>query len=196
MCTANEGGTTEHLRLRPSEDGGFFCGRESVRTLLLTTAYWLAIKGRLLIWWVLRPKAMGVRALVVRTTAGGQQQVLLVRHRAGREPWGLPGGGVERNEQLDQSALREVREEAGCAARVEWLHGVFSHFQGNFSNHITVFVCAALSEVHSPQGSLEIARAEFFPLNELPQGLDKGSQARIAEYRRGEKGLFGAWFVK
>jgi 8-oxo-dGTP diphosphatase len=155
-----------------------------VRNALLTITYWL----------VLRPKAMGVRALVVRVANGGQQEVLLVRHRAGREPWGLPGGGIEHDEPLDVAALREVQEEAGCLARVEHLHGVFSQFKGRFSNHITVFVCATLSEANPPKGDLEIVTAQFFAVNALPKGLDPGSRQRIAECMRGEQGLYGPWY--
>lgn len=166
-----------------------------MRDLVLTVGYWLAIKARAALWWLLRPKALGVRALVTREAAPGQLEVLLVRHRAGRDPWGLPGGGVEHNEPLTMAALREVREESGCLAQIERLHGLFYHFEGGFSNHITVFVCAASSPPQPPVGDLEIVTARFFRLNALPHGIDPGSLQRVTELGRDKREpIFGPWY--
>ncbi len=166
-----------------------------MRDLVLTVGYWLAIKVRVVLWWVLRPKAMGVRALVVREVESGQVEVLLVRHRAGRDPWGLPGGGVEHNEPLTAAVLREVREEAGCTAQIERLHGLFYHFEGGFSNHITVFACTASSPLQPPIGDLEIVTARFFRLNALPHGIDPGSLQRVTELGCAKRDpIFGPWY--
>lgn len=166
-----------------------------MRDQVLTAGYWLAIHVRRLLWWLLRPRMIGVRALVLREAAPGQMEVLLVRHRAGRNPWGLPGGGVERNEPLSEALLREVREESGCVARIERLHGLFHQFEGRFSNYITVFVCAAISPPRPPVGDLEIVTARFFTLNALPYGIDPGSLQRLSELGHSEQGpIIGPWY--
>jgi 8-oxo-dGTP pyrophosphatase MutT (NUDIX family) len=58
-----------------------------------------------------------VRAVAVRWVAASgirtQPQVLLVREKRGT--WKLPGGSVEEEELLGDAAVREVREETGCA---------------------------------------------------------------------------------
>lgn len=54
-------------------------------------------------------------AVIVRSDAGGRQQVLLIRR--GQEPlkgeWSLPGGAVELGETLQAAICREVLEETG-----------------------------------------------------------------------------------
>jgi ADP-ribose pyrophosphatase YjhB (NUDIX family) len=130
---------------------------------------------------------IGVRALIVRDGA-----VLLIRHRHGKQPWALPGGGVERNERLAEAARREAHEETGAAVRVERLLGMYERFGDGVSNYIAVFVCAPLSDPR-PSRSLEIAEARFFPLERLPTGADDGSRRRVAEFLAGERGITRMW---
>jgi diphosphoinositol-polyphosphate diphosphatase len=49
----------------------------------------------------------------VRRTAKGAWQVLLVESRWTQEIWLFPKGGVEKDEQGKEAAVRETREEAG-----------------------------------------------------------------------------------
>ena len=153
----------------------------------LALIYGLAMRARAIVWRIQRPKLIGVRALIVR-----ERTVLLIRHRAGRQPWGLPGGGVERNESLAEAASREAREESGAQVEILQLLGVYGRFDGGVSNYIGVFICAPLSEPNPPR-SLEIAEARYFPIDALPPGTDEGSRRRIAEYLRGERGVAHAW---
>ena len=54
----------------------------------------------------------------------GRDRILLAR-RADDDRWGLVAGWVDPNESPAETAVREVREEAGLTARVEQLVGVF-----------------------------------------------------------------------
>ncbi|KPV51825.1 hypothetical protein SE17_19005, partial [Kouleothrix aurantiaca] len=62
---------------------------------LLGPIYGSAMLMRSVVWRLRRPMLIGVRAVVMRNG-----EVLLIRHRAGRTPWALPGGGDERYERM------------------------------------------------------------------------------------------------
>ncbi|WP_129116801.1 bis(5'-nucleosyl)-tetraphosphatase [Halegenticoccus tardaugens] len=57
-------------------------------------------------------KAVSAGAILFRDTRG-QREYLLLKSRPG--DWEFPKGGVEGNEELQQTAIREVEEEAGIA---------------------------------------------------------------------------------
>ncbi|MDO9556930.1 MAG: NUDIX hydrolase [Coriobacteriia bacterium] len=64
------------------------------------------------------PASDGPRVRVAAVILVGDK-LLLVRQRAGGEPYYLlPGGGVDRGETLEQALRREVREETGLECRV------------------------------------------------------------------------------
>ncbi|NJN18566.1 MAG: NUDIX domain-containing protein [Oscillochloris sp.] len=161
---------------------------DGLREAGLTIAYNLIVKARALLRQAVRPTEMGVRALVRDGSA-----ILLVRHRGGRTPWGLPGGGIGRYEPLDVAAVREVVEEAGCQAQVDHSLGLYHHFAGGMSNYIVVFICTAQSRLQPPVGDLEIVDAQFFSPHALPPATEPGSIRRIAEYLQGERGIYRRW---
>ncbi len=160
---------------------------QQIEQALLRPIYALVIGLRDVVWRYQRPMLVGVRALIVH-----DGRVLLIRHRHGRQPWAMPGGGVERFERLAEAARREAAEETGATVRVERLLGLYDRFGGGVTNYIAVFVCAPLSAPRS-SCSLEIAEARFFPLDALPAGLDDGTRRRIAEYLAGESGVARLW---
>jgi ADP-ribose pyrophosphatase YjhB (NUDIX family) len=129
-------------------------------------------------WWRLsRPKTLGVRALVL-DEAG---RILLVRHSYLRG-WHLPGGGVERNETAVDAIVREVAEEAGCAAiGMPKLIGLYSN-HANFANdNIAVYRIDAWN-VCAPRDGPEIAERGFFARDALPEGVTKATLRRLAEH--------------
>jgi 8-oxo-dGTP diphosphatase len=149
--------------------------------------YQLAIWLRSGVWRLRQPMLIGVRALIVYDGA-----VLLIRHRSGKQPWALPGGGVERNERLAEATRREAHEETGAPVRIDRLLGVYERFGDGISNYVAVFICIPLGEPRPPR-SLEIAEARFFPLDRLPAGADAGTRQRVAEYLAGERGITRMW---
>jgi len=60
--------------------------------------------------------------IVVRQS-GGTREYLLVQARDAQRSWVFPKGHIEAGESPEQTAVREVREEAGIDARVQHLLG-------------------------------------------------------------------------
>src|SRR5580692_5437219 len=85
-------------------------------------------------------KAPAVGAVIVRSDAC----VLLVRR--GRPPlagsWSLPGGRVEPGETLEQSVVREVREETGLRVHARAPLGVVRLAREGFRHDIHEFLCS------------------------------------------------------
>ncbi len=103
-------------------------------------------------------------AVAVRDRDG---QVLLMR-RAQRDQahglWILPGGHVDRGEELTSAALREVREETGLRVDLGRLLGVYSYP----GNPVVLVAYAALSLGGDYRASREALEMNFFPPAQIP----------------------------
>ncbi len=134
------------------------------------------------IWSLFRPAKLtiGVRALVLDEDG----RVCLVRHSY-RDGWYLPGGGVKTGESLVDAMQRELREETGIEVpeTPQSVHGVFSSFRDNKSDHVVVFVVNEWSV--SSSVSPEIAEVAFFAPDELPDGTSAATTRRIKEHITG-----------
>ncbi len=107
-----------------------------------------------------------------------QNRVLLLHHRfRGGSGWGLPGGFLNPREAPEIAIRRELIEEIGL--EIENLQFVFArtlqkyqqveiYFRGNPSNKIG-------------QNNIEISRAEWFAINQLPSDLSADQRALIAQ---------------
>jgi 8-oxo-dGTP pyrophosphatase MutT (NUDIX family) len=127
-----------------------------------------------------RGMTLGARVIVIDDA----NRVLLVKATFS-ERWILPGGGVERGETVEQSATRELLEEAGVAPRGPLqLVGVYSNDAIFPGDHLVVFCLRSFEQLPwSPD--VEIEDARFFALNELPN-INKGSLMRIQEHLQGK----------
>ena len=131
----------------------------------------------------LQPLYRQTRGLTVGTRTAvfdGENRVLLVQHSYG-SGWLLPGGGVERGETIFDSAKREIREEAGIVAEEEpILRGVCLN-DGQFpGDHVAVLTLHKFSQAPW-KPSLEISHAQFFAVDQLPDGTTGGTRRRLKE---------------
>ena len=73
--------------------------------------------------------ATSAGGLVYQDRADGRWVVLIAhRNAAGTLQWTLPKGGLEDGEDLEEAAIREVREETGLDARIEDKLGVVDYW--------------------------------------------------------------------
>jgi ADP-ribose pyrophosphatase YjhB (NUDIX family) len=135
------------------------------------------------IWRLRRGLTLGAQGAVI----DGEGRVLLVRHGY-RPGWWFPGGGVEWGETLEDALERELEEEVGVMlSGPPELHGVFSNFASFPGDHIAVFVVRQWQRREDYRKRGEIAEARMFSWRELPDRIDPGTRARIAEIFNGAK---------
>lgn len=136
---------------------------------------------------IFRPVRMGVRIVMLQN-----DNVWLVRHTY-LPGWFLPGGGLKRNETLEQAARREAFEETGAELRAMTLIGAYSNFIQWKTDHTVVFQCKDFKITGKPDG--EIAEIRTFPLDELPADVYASHLRLLEEY--GTKGAkspsYGKW---
>jgi ADP-ribose pyrophosphatase YjhB (NUDIX family) len=128
------------------------------------------------IWRMRRGLTLGAQGALIDS----QARVLLVRHSY-RPGWFFPGGGVEWGETIEHALARELKEEVGARLlSPPELLGVYANFASFPGDHIAVFVVRDW-ERHDHHKSNEIAEARLFDRRELPEEIDAGTRARLAE---------------
>lgn len=93
---------------------------------LVQVAYDLVMK--------MNPRKLAAHAVITDK----EGRVLILRSRyAG--VWSLPGGGLDRRENLDAAVARECREELGVEVSVDAMTGMYYH--ANISAYVGIFRC-------------------------------------------------------
>lgn len=124
-----------------------------------------------------RPMTLGVRVLVENEKG----EVLLVKHTY-VEGWYLPGGGVETNDTMAETAIKELREEVGFEVIGEpRLLGIYKNNSASKRDHVALYKVAQWREVETFKPNHEIADIGFFALDDLPDDITKGNLRRIRE---------------
>ena len=107
-----------------------------------------------------------------------EQRVFLLRHVFHPyAPWGLPGGWLNRNEDPEVGALRELMEETGLSAEIG---PVMLIARGESPSHTTIVYKADLKP-GKMKLSLEILEAGWFAVDELPLMMPSLAKDAIAE---------------
>jgi ADP-ribose pyrophosphatase YjhB (NUDIX family) len=128
--------------------------------------------------WLLSPKyVVGVSALVLDE----RDRVLLLRHTyRGKWPWGLPGGGLQPGESLEECVEREVMEETGLKVEAEHMLSAAAHYDRRLVDMI--FSCRVLPgyDLTTFKPNAEVSEARFFARNDLPHGMSWGQRRLVA----------------
>ena len=135
---------------------------------------------------IFRPVRMGVRVLMIQ-----DDKVLLIRHTY-LNGWFMPGGGLNRNESLEQAARREAREETGAELGEITLLGIFTNYIQWKTDHTVVFLCKDFTI--TGKSDAEIAEMKQFALSELPEYVYSAHRKLLEAYKSGGiKSNFGEW---
>jgi 8-oxo-dGTP diphosphatase len=127
-------------------------------------------------------KSIGAAAVIVNDEGG----VLLVKQTYGRLNWELPGGAAEVGESPDETALREVREEAGLVVAALHLTGYYHDAEADFLHF--VFLCEVHDRDSTPRPDLrEVSECRYWPPEALPRPISDFTIRRIQEAMAGVK---------
>ncbi len=99
----------------------------------------------------------------------------------GKGAWSFPAGYVNRGEELEAAAAREVAEEIGVVARLDGLVGVYSHP----GDPVVLVVYAGVIAAGEPRpDGREVSEVRRFALSELPRMGFRHDDQIVADWRR------------
>lgn len=125
-----------------------------------------------------RSMTIGVRAACF----DAEGRIFLVRHSY-VGGWHMPGGGLERNETVEEALAKELREEGNLRiiGKPELIQVYFNTTTTN-RDHV-VFYRATVEQTAPRPPDWEISDSGFFSLDSLPEGTTKATHRRLAELR-------------
>lgn len=117
---------------------------------------------------------------------------LLLNLRTDTNSWGIPGGSMELHETIEETAVRELKEEAGINAERLILLSVLSgeDYYFEYPNGDKLWTVIVLFKVENYIGKIKVSDNEskqlkFFPLDNLPN-LESRAKAIIEKIKNGE----------
>ena len=117
---------------------------------------------------------------------------ILLNLRSDTNTWGIPGGSMELRETIEETAVRELKEEAGIRADKLELVSVLSgdEYYFEYPNGDKMCTVIVLFKVINYTGEIKVSDNEskqlkFFSLNELPN-MESRAQAIIDKIKSGK----------
>lgn len=104
-----------------------------------------------------------------------EKNELLLNLRSDTNTWGIPGGSMELEETIEETAIRELKEEAGITADKLELVTVLSgkEYYFEYPNGDKMSTVIVLFKVLNYSGEIKVSdneskKLKFFSLNDLP----------------------------
>lgn len=125
------------------------------------------------------------------TLVFNEKNEILLNLRTDTNNWGIPGGSMELYETIEETAIRELKEEAGISAEelelVTVLSGKDYYFE--YPNGDKLCTVIVLFKVKNYSGTVKVSDKEskelkFFALDKLPT-MEKRAQAIIDKILNG-----------
>ncbi len=113
-------------------------------------------------------------------------KVLLIK-REDFEVWALPGGGVDEEESLAETAVREAYEETGLKVELTHLIGIYSEIGGWSDWHIASFAAKVIDGKLNAQLD-EVLELRYFPMDGLPKDMFWWHRQHIKDLQNGAGG--------
>lgn len=117
---------------------------------------------------------------------------ILLNLRSDTNTWGIPGGSMELYETIEETAVRELKEEAGISADKLELVSVLSgdEYYFEYPNGDKMCTVIVLFKVINYTGEIKVSDNEskqlkFFSLDELPN-MESRAQAIIDKIKSGK----------
>lgn len=116
---------------------------------------------------------------------------VLMQLRSDFNSWDFPGGTMEINETIEESAIRELKEETNLEAESIKILDVFSgeDIYRKYPNGDELYVVSVLCEVRKFHGDLKIndgesTKLKWFKFDEIPENLAPVTQRCIERIQK------------
>ena len=126
------------------------------------------------------------------TLVFNEKKEILLNLRTDTNTWGIPGGSMELYETIEDTAIRELKEEAGTSADKLELVAVLSgdEYYFEYPNGDKMCTVIVLFKVINYTGDIKVSDNEskqlkFFSLDELPN-MESRAQAIIDKIKSGK----------
>ena len=117
---------------------------------------------------------------------------ILLNLRSDTNTWGIPGGSMELHETIEETAVRELKEEAGISADILELVAVLSgdEYYFQYPNGDKMYTVIVLFKVLNYTGKIivsdnESKQLKFFCLDSLPN-MESRAKAIIDKIKGGK----------
>ena len=125
------------------------------------------------------------------TLVFNENKELLLNLRSDTNTWGIPGGSMELYETIEETAIRELKEEAGIRADSLELVTVLSgdEYYFEYPNGDKLWTVIVLFKVDNYTGEIKVSdkeskKLQFFALDNLPE-MESRAKAIIDKINKG-----------